>query len=75
MYEEYPIEVQDQIRELELEGKTLKEIIIASINACTEIICDPEGNSQCRVSKFKKNVQELQGNQIKWMYRLDDINK
>lgn len=75
MYEEYPVEIRKQIKELGLEGKTLREIILISINACTEIISDKEGHSQCRMSKFKKDIQEVQANQIKFMYKLDEINK
>lgn len=73
MYEEYPKEIQEKIRELGLYGKTLKEIIIASVNACTEIIGDTEGKSQGTPSRFKKDVQMLQANQIKLMYKLEEI--
>lgn len=75
MYEEYPEEVQKQIKELGLYGKSLKEIMIASINACTEIIGDTEGKSQGTPSKFKYDVHKLQANQIKLMYKLGDIKK
>lgn len=66
MYEGYPKEVIDKIKELGLYGKSLREIMIISVNACTEII-KGEGVTP---TKFKKDIEQLQENQINLMDKM-----
>ena len=66
MYEGYPEEVIDKIKELGLYGNDLREIMIISVNACTEIIkwVGPAP------TKLKKDIEQLQKNQINLMDKI-----
>lgn len=66
MYEGYPKEVIEKIKELGLYGKDLREMMIISVNACTEMIKDVGVTP----TKLKRDIEELQRNQINLMYKL-----
>lgn len=69
MYEGYPKEIIDKIKELGLYGKDLREIMIISINACTEMKKDVG----VVPTKLKKDIEELQKNQINLLYKIDKL--
>jgi len=69
MYEEYPKEVIDKIKELGLYGKNLREIMLISVNACTEMIRD----AGVTPTKFKRDIEALQTNQIHLIYKMDKL--
>ncbi len=69
MYEGYPKEVIDKIKELGLYGKDLKEIMIISVNACNEMKKDVGAVP----TKLKKDIEELQKNQINLLYKIDKL--
>lgn len=66
MYEGYPKEVIDEIKELGLYGKDLREMMIVSVNACTEMIKD----AGVTPTKLKRDIGELQINQINLICKL-----
>lgn len=67
MYEGYPKEVIDKIKELGLYGKDLREMMIISVNACTRII-EEVGVTP---TKLRKDVEQLQKNQINLMDKMN----
>ena len=73
MYEGYPKEIIDKIKELGLYGKDLREIMIISINACTEMKKDSGVNAYNVPDKLRKNIEELQRNQINLLYKIDKL--
>jgi hypothetical protein len=66
MYENYPKEMIEKIKELGLYGKTPREIMLVSVDSCNDIIRGLRATD----TEYKKKVGEIQDRQIKLMEKL-----
>ena len=73
MYIDYPKETIDKIKELGLYGKSLKEIMMISVRACTDMMNNTKTNDYDTPTQFRKDIQTLQENQIRLMYKYEDL--